>query len=373
MPRVGVSFDEVAAVADSMRAENLNPTILGVRERLRTGSSNTIQRHLAAWRDALPQLTVAAIELPASIITAFCQEIGRARSEAKAELESRLVIVQAESAELAASGEKLEAERDELLEEFKVITTDRDMLRGTLQEQAVEIEKLSRENERERHSADQAKIEVAQLRNKLELLDEKLTSHSATIAELKTVNGSESQGKISAEKGAAVLAARLEAEQQKSGTLLSEKNELTVQIDSVRQSAESARLETANKTNQLDIQAAVLVQKAAEIQELSNSCETEKCGRIDAESNIAALQEQLTAESQAAELERNEKTKIIAEFDSQITELAQNFSESKKLTESLEAERSGRIAAELKIEVLTKQLEVQDKTVIPIPKSTPSE
>lgn len=373
MPRVGVRFDEVAAVADSMKADGIIPSIKNVRERLGTGSDSTVHKHLTAWRETCPQLVAVAAEMPASIIQAFGMEILRARSEARAELENRLVLIQAEAAELAASGELLETELDKLREEFSALSSDRDILLGKNQGQAVEIEKLSGENERERHSADQSRIEVAQLRNKLELLDEKLISQSATIAELKTVNDSESQGKISAEKSAAVLAARLEAEQQKSGTLLSEKKELTVQIDSVRQSAESARLETANKTNQLDIQAAVLVQKAAEIQELSNSCETEKCGRIDAERNIAALQEQLTAESQAAELERNEKTKIIAEFDSQITELAQKSSESKKLTESLEAERSGRIAAELKIEVLTKQLEVQGKTVIPIPKSTPSE
>ncbi|MDD2539731.1 MAG: DNA-binding protein, partial [Desulfuromonadaceae bacterium] len=188
MPRLGVSFDEVAAVADSMMAEGLTPTIRIVRERLGTGSLNTIHNHLTAWREALPQFTSEMIELPATIATAFSKEIGRAKSEAKAESEARLVIFQTEAAELAADGKKREDEREVLLEELKVITTDREMLRGTLQEQSGEIDRLTKENDRERYAAEQARTEVAQIRNKIDMQAERLLELSAIIDQLTTKN-----------------------------------------------------------------------------------------------------------------------------------------------------------------------------------------
>lgn len=373
MPRIGISFDEVAAVADRMVAESISPTIKSVREQLGTGSPNTIHRHLTVWREVLPKIAAASSDVSASIITAISQELGRVKSEAKAEIESRLVVVQAEAAELAASGEALEADLDELLEGLKVMTTDRDMLRGILQEQASEIERLNKENERERYSAEQARTEVAQWRNKLETMDEKLITQSATIDELKTLNACESQGKISAEKDVAVFTVRLESGQEKQTALISEKETLIAQMAIERKSAESARLETANRTTQFEIQADVLSQKVSEIQELSKSCETERDDRIAAEKNIAALLEQLTAVSQAAELARTETANIIVEFDSQITALEQKISDSNKLSEFFEAEKSARIAAELKIAILTSQLEKQRMTDIPPTQSAHSE
>ena len=292
MPRPGISFDKVAAVAYSMMAEGLSPTILSVRERLRTGSSNTIQRHLAAWRDAMPQFNAATIELPASITTAISQEIGRARSEAKAEIEARLVIVQAESAELAASGEKLEAELEELHEGLTVITTDRDMLRGKLQEQAVEIGRLAKENERERYGAEQARTEVAQIRNKIGMQAEKLLEQSATIDQLTSKNSAESQARISAEKDAAVLTVKLESDHEKQTFLLSEKETLIALVDAERQAAEAARIESAKRARDLELQSAALTEKVSDVKKLTGLYEAEKNALIDAEKQIAALSQQ---------------------------------------------------------------------------------
>lgn len=226
MPRIGISFEEVAAIADSLVAEGVTPSINSVRERTGTGSPNTIHRHLVAWRETIPLSASVTVELPASVLMAINQEIIRSRADAKAEIEARLVIVQAEAAELAAAGEKLETELEVLLGEIKALTTDRDMVRGTLQEQTSEIDRLRREVERERYGAEQARIELAQIRNKIDLQADKLVEQSAVIVQLTTKYDAETAARISAEKDAAVLTTKLEAAHERHTTLLKEKEAL---------------------------------------------------------------------------------------------------------------------------------------------------
>ena len=53
MARQGITFEQVAAVADALAGEGQQPTIRAVREKLGdTGSPNTIHKHLTAWRAA---------------------------------------------------------------------------------------------------------------------------------------------------------------------------------------------------------------------------------------------------------------------------------------------------------------------------------
>ena len=68
MARQGITFEQVAAVADALAGEGQQPTIRAVRERLGdTGSPNTIHKHLTAWREARPVAAAAAQELPQAL------------------------------------------------------------------------------------------------------------------------------------------------------------------------------------------------------------------------------------------------------------------------------------------------------------------
>lgn len=254
MARPGVSLDQVAAVADKMVAEGLCPETKSVRDRLGTGSPNTIQIHLTAWREIHPKNRSATIELPASIIYAISQEIERVRLEAKADAEAQLMIIQAEASELALSGEKQETEREEFLKELIAITTNRDMLRGMAQEQAAEIDRLTNENKQERCGAERARAEVTQIRDKIVMQAERLSEMSATIDQLTTKNSAESQARISAEKDAAVLTVKLESDHEKQTSLLLEKAALIAQVGIERQAAETARIESAKRASELGLQ-----------------------------------------------------------------------------------------------------------------------
>ena len=212
MARIGVTSEQVSAVADALISEGKQATIRAVRERLGDrGSPNTIQKHLSAWRDARPMAAAAALELPQTLAAAIAAEIGRAAAQARAEIEGRLVEVQTEAADLAMTGESLEDERDSLIAQMAVLTTERDTLAGKAAQQAADLVELTGRVEREQQAAEAARVELATARLRAEGLTERHAAQGKEVEQLRAAVEDERKGRIAAEQAAAVLAARLEA------------------------------------------------------------------------------------------------------------------------------------------------------------------
>lgn len=212
MARIGVTSEQVSAVADALIGEGKQATIRAVRERLGDrGSPNTIQKHLSAWRDARPMAAAAALELPQALAAAIAAEIGRAAAQARAEIEGRLVEVQTEAADLALTGESLEDERDSLIAQMAVLTTERDTLAGKAAQQAADLVELTGRVEREQQAAEVARVELATARLRAEGLTERHAAQGKEVEQLRAAVEDERKGRIAAEQAAAVLAARLEA------------------------------------------------------------------------------------------------------------------------------------------------------------------
>lgn len=212
MARIGVTSEQVSAVADALIGEGKQATIRAVRERLGDrGSPNTIQKHLSAWRDARPMAAAAALELPQTLAAAIAAEIGRAAAQARAEIEGRLVEVQTEAADLALTGESLEDERDSLIAQMAVLTTERDTLVGKAAQQAADLAELTGRVEREQQAAEAARVELATARLRAEGLTERHAAQGKEVEQLRAAVEDERKGRIAAEQAAAVLAARLEA------------------------------------------------------------------------------------------------------------------------------------------------------------------
>ena len=212
MARIGVTSEQVSAVADALIGEGKQATIRAVRERLGDrGSPNTIQKHLSAWRDARPMAAAAALELPQTLAAAIAAEIGRAAAQARAEIEGRLVEVQTEAADLAMTGESLEDERDSLIAQMAVLTTERDTLAGKAAQQAADLVELTGRVEREQQAAEAARVELATARLRAEGLTERHAAQGKEVEQLRAAVEDERNGRIAAEQAAAVLAARLEA------------------------------------------------------------------------------------------------------------------------------------------------------------------
>ncbi len=211
MAREGISYDHVAKVADELVGEAQQPTIRLIRERLGTGSPNTIHRHLTVWREARPQITTATAELPASLATQIAAEISRAAAQARAEIEGRLIQTQAEAAELATTGEALEVERDTLLEHITSLTRERDTLAGKAAQQAADLIEQASRLDREQQATEAARIELATARLKIEAQTEKQGELSAENQQLRLALDASQKAKQDAEQQAAVLTAKFEA------------------------------------------------------------------------------------------------------------------------------------------------------------------
>jgi chromosome segregation ATPase len=211
MARPGITYDQVASVADAIIGEGQQPTINAVRDRIGTGSPNTIHKHLTAWRAARPQATAAAPELPASLTTAIATEIERTAASARAEIEIKLVQTQAEAVELSSVGEALEAERDGLIEQVAELTTERDTLAGKAEQQAADIKAQAERIEREQQAAEAARVELAKAQLKIESSTERLVEQAAEVERLRATLETESRARIAAEQQAAVLSAKLES------------------------------------------------------------------------------------------------------------------------------------------------------------------
>ena len=214
MARIGITFEQVSAAADALRGEGMNPTIKAVRERLGTGSPNTIHEHLKKWREARPVAAVAAPELPASLASALAEEIARAAASARAEVQESLVQAQAELDELAASGQQLEAERDALADQVAALTSDRDTQAGRVAQLDTALTAAQESIEREQKAAEQARIELATANVRAEQQGKTEEAHLAELQKLRGEQEAMSKRAIAAEQEAAVLKARLQATEQ---------------------------------------------------------------------------------------------------------------------------------------------------------------
>lgn len=266
MARTGITYEQVAAVADALIGAGQQPTIKGVRERLGTGSPNTVHAHLVAWREARPVAVVAAPTLPASLTAAIAAEISQAAARARAEIEGELVRVQGEAAELSAAGGVLEDQVADLTEQLVDVGAERDRAVTLAAERADEIARLVEQVEREQRSAEAARVELATARLRLEGLAERQTAQAADVVRLTAALDEQRQARAVAEQAGAVLAARLEAATERAAAAEAGQREAGSEAVRVRDELAQARLQVqaqqiALTTAERDVQA---VRKAAD-------------------------------------------------------------------------------------------------------------
>lgn len=230
MARQGISFEQVCAAATALAGEGLQPTIKAVRERLGSGSPNTIHEHLKRWRDVHPSTTMAAPELPQALTAAIAAAIEHAAMQARQEIEERLAQANAESDELTAYGSALESERDELAEKLVAMTRERDMEIGRAQQQATELVSAQQRIEIEQKAAEAARVELAKARLIEQAQSERRAEQFAEIERLRGALAEAQKGRAVAEQQAAVLVAKLEAMAERARSAEARANLLEKQV-----------------------------------------------------------------------------------------------------------------------------------------------
>jgi chromosome segregation ATPase len=353
-----ITYVQVAAAADALAAKGIEPQAIDIREQLgNTGSLGTIQKHVTTWRVSKPKVVAVPTVCPKSIIDAVNNEFAIATADVRAEIGSQLVIAQEESSNLAAITEALEAELEECAEKISILTQQNDSLHVTEEKLQADIRLLNDDKTRDRIIIEQGRTEIAQLRNKLELLEVTVSQQLISIETLQTENVSETKKRIDAEKDAAVLTARLEAERDKAATLLTDKAILTDQLNRERQAAEAARNEASKIAAELATQVAKLAENNLALKELSIAHETEKNARIAAHKNAVELREQLAEAHEVAEAVRIEAAQCADECQAHISALAEKDTTIEELTSNLEHEKNAKLNAQKQVSAFDKKLD----------------
>ncbi len=267
MAREGITFEQVAAAADALVGEGQQPTIRAIRERLGTGSPNTVHKHLTAWREARPVAAAAAPELPQALTAAIAAEIERAAAQARAEIEGRLVQAQGEAVELAAAGEVIEAERDALAEQVAELTRERDTLAGKAEQQAADRAAQAQPIDGQQQAAESARVRLATARLKTEAQAERQTEQAAEIERLRAALADAQQGRTAAEQQAAVLAAKLEACAERVARAEARVEQIEQQAAKAAQANEEARAAAAQEARQVQAERDEARKVAAEARE----------------------------------------------------------------------------------------------------------
>lgn len=229
--RPGVTYEQVAAAADALKAQGKNPTIEAVRLYLGggavpKGSPNTVHKLLGDWRNARPTTAAAPIEMPVAIHAAIVQEIQRAVTEARQNLEVELAEARNTADALAEAGEVLETERDTLQERIAEVEADNQQLLGQIevmrqdldsskadaaaqiaeirQQATLQIQEAREQAQREREAGETARQSLA----RAELRLEGLPNLEKRLAEFQAALDAERTHRTDAERRAAVADAQ---------------------------------------------------------------------------------------------------------------------------------------------------------------------
>lgn len=210
MARPGISYDQVATVADELVADGQKPTLLAVRERLgNTGSMNTIHKHFSAWQASQRPAARKSTEPNPRLLATLGAEMSKVAEEAAAEANAALAQALNEVAVMAANGEALEAERDDLAAQLLDMTSQRDTAVGKAGEQASEIDRLKLEASRLQEELGSVRRLLAQAELRLEAVPRLEQEIEAVRAQLV----GEQAARAEAEKTAAVANAQRAAEE----------------------------------------------------------------------------------------------------------------------------------------------------------------
>jgi len=284
----GVTAEQVIAAAEAIAAQGDRPSVRAIRDRLETGSFNTIQRYLSEWRETRPLITQAAYELPAQLANDFGKELRRGAEAATAELRAELSEAHAETKERAKEGEALEIQLSELTEIVDALTHERDTAAAEAAARADEIRRLSEQLSDEKRAAESARTEVATARVKIETQAEQITDikqQAATRAdELKQrINAGTEKldtaraGQQEAERAAAVAASEVKAETRRADQaekretataagLQNQIDELKKEVANTREEAKAARMATASDAEKWRETVALGHERNAELQ-----------------------------------------------------------------------------------------------------------
>jgi chromosome segregation ATPase len=204
-----ITFEQVAAAADNIKAQSQKPTARNVREALGAGSMATVLKFLQQWQSGQVRQSQAIDDtLDVSIVRAISNQIATKVQEATADATAQLADLQSETDTLITENERQSAELENKAVELASLQEQHSALAGR-------TEQLEDENERqaaallaERQASEGARVELA----KAELRLEAVPRIEAEIEKVRLELDEERKKSSSLHEAAAVANAKLESE-----------------------------------------------------------------------------------------------------------------------------------------------------------------
>lgn len=230
-----ITFEQVAAAADNIKAQGGKASARAVREVLGSGSMATVLKLLQQWQGGqVRQSAVIDDTLDISVVRAISNQIATRVQEATADTTARLADLQAEADAIIVENERQAVELDVQSSEIVMLHGQYAELAGRAQQLESESARTVAELAAERRSTESARVELAKAELRLEAVPK-------IEAEVEKVRAELLQARAQAaelHEEAAVAVAKLESE------VIQRKNVEAQLIEAVRRGDEvSKRIE----------------------------------------------------------------------------------------------------------------------------------
>lgn len=164
-----ITFEQVAAAADSIKSQGGKPTARSVRDVLGTGSMATVLKFLQEWKGGQIRQSQAIDDtLDPSIARAISNQIAGKVQEATADTTARLADLQSEVDAVIQENENLIADRSSIHHELLALQEQYASLTGRAQQLEADSARRAAELATARMAAEAARVALAKSELRLE-------------------------------------------------------------------------------------------------------------------------------------------------------------------------------------------------------------
>lgn len=136
MARKGITYDQVANAAETIRARGLEPTITAIRQEIGEGSFTTISLHLSKWREKALEATEQR-ELPKEVENRFLEAMTTIWNVAVAEAQKEVkAIKQQQEDEKEKDQQTIKEAQEEILKLEEIIQRMEEELQKSIEKAA---------------------------------------------------------------------------------------------------------------------------------------------------------------------------------------------------------------------------------------------
>lgn len=164
-----ISYEVVAAAADTIQAKGIPVTNSAVRNEIGSGSLSTIGRHMQSYRAGQTRISVGIDDtLSPEVISVITSHIASKVQQSNANLVSVQVGLQTEFDELLVECERQSAELEAFEDSHSALVSEYAVLKGRASELESQLVTLKDELAKEKNVSENVRIELAKSMLKLE-------------------------------------------------------------------------------------------------------------------------------------------------------------------------------------------------------------